>query len=93
MRAMMRSLAILAALTAFGCGGEEEAADEEPMHETEGALAEHEAAHEPVDEWASVGPTAAQVPMPADFAGEASATINETNYGQALDAIEAELAE
>jgi len=93
MRTMMRNLAIVLSLAAFGCGGDEEATEEEPMHETEAALAEHEAAHEPVDEWASAGPTAEQVPLPADFAAEASATINETNYAQALDAIETELTE
>jgi len=91
MRAMMQSAVVVLALVAFGCGGEEEAAEEE-MHQTEMALEEHQAANEPVDELEDTGPTAEQVPLPADFAAEANA-INETNYVQALDALEAELAE
>jgi len=92
MRKTMTTIALALGLMAFGCGGEEES-EEEGMHETETAVAEHAAADEPVDESAGSGPTAEQVPMPTDFADEARASINETNYGDVLDAIETELAE
>ncbi len=91
MREAMTMIALFGALMAFGCGGEE--GEEEGLHETETALEEHEAADEPVDELAGIGPTAEQVPLPADFADEARVSINETNYGDALDAIETELEE
>jgi hypothetical protein len=94
MRRWMTTTAMVGLLSALGCGGgEAESEAEEGMHETETALAEHEAAGEPIDELASVGPTAEQVPIPADFLDEARTSIDETNYGDVLDAIETELAE
>jgi len=91
MRGLTTTMA-LALTLALGCGGEE-AEEEEPMTETETAIEEREAADEPVDELAGTGPTAEQVPMPGDFTEEARASINETNYGDVLDSIEAELEE
>tara|TARA_B100001750_G_scaffold220485_1_gene208242 strand:+ start:648 stop:917 length:270 start_codon:yes stop_codon:yes gene_type:complete len=89
MREMITAMSLALALAA--CGGHDE---EREFEESEDVLAEHEAAGEPVDdEWADDGPTADEVPVQADFRGEAEASINETNYGQALDAIEAELGE
>ena len=88
LRRTMTLLALGLAL-AGGCGGEEEL--HEDIRESESALAEHEAANEPVDEWRDDGPSADEVPVEADFHEEAEASINDTNYAQALDALEAEI--
>jgi hypothetical protein len=82
------ALALMLSLAA-GCGGDEE--EPEGFHESAEAIAEHDRANAPVDEWEDDAPTAAEVPVEADFEGEAQASIDATNYSAELDRIEAEL--
>ena len=86
MRALL-TIGVLA-LALGGCGDDH---DDDHGHETEVALAEHESAAEPYDEYIYEGPSAEEVPVAEDFAAEAQASINATNYQEALDALEAEI--
>ena len=87
MTSLLRWSLVGALLFGLAGGGEEEASEpEDTVENAEAEAEEEEPAEEPVAE-----PTAEEVPIPEDFEEEAEESITAENYGDALDAIEAEL--